>query len=426
MANPELTNWALEAWIALIDTVAEDDLVGLIDPTFALLVEYWDSFSPARQSEAHDMISRLLKTRASIIREIVHTLPSLAGLPLMSKFEDELDKLKSQMDVRHHFQAFGQRCQNENATVVSRALHELIKYLNENEDWLHEQASAEQPDPVVSQLSRSILDTFILFRDSNPDLSTLCAKCLGLVGCLDYTKTEALKEKKDLVVLSNFDDQDEVREFVIFFLREVLVKAFLSATSSRNQGFLAYAMQALLTTGDFQSSLGARSRDGTHGANYRRWVSLPESMRALLTPFLDSKYFVTAGVAHQPCQYPLYNPDISYRQWIRMFTLDLLKKDVGNENVRSLFSILSRIIRSQEIAIAEFLLPFAILNVVVNGSDAEKADIVRELLTVLERPLSDQSTVRENAILCSQVCIRVLWFPRHLLTFLTCRQYFAY
>lgn len=405
IANEELCNVAFHAWIVMMDTLGADDLAPLVDQTFALLVQYWNDFQPEIQEQAYEMVSHILKTHSSMIRDIVHTLPSLADIPLLSKFEEEMAKFKVQMDVKHHFQAFSQRCQNENATVVTRGLTELAVYLEAHKDWLHETAASEQPDPVVSQLTRSILDTSVLFNESHSGICLLCAKCLGLIGCLDPTRIEAVKEKKEILVLSNFTRDEDLRDFVIFFLREVLVKAFLSATNSRSQGFLAYAMQELLSLGDFQSSIGPRSRDARFDANSQRWHSLPESIRTLLMPFLDSKYFVTAGVVQSPCSYPLFNSNMSHRQWLRTFTYDLLKKEIGNGTVRELFSILSRIIRSQDISISEFLLPFAVSNVVLNGTDQEKLDIARELLAVLDQPLVDNSPLKENLILCSQVCI---------------------
>lgn len=387
----------------MMTTLGEDDIATLVNPTFAIIVQHWDSFLADIQEQAYTMIGHLLKSHSSMICDIVHTLPSLAPIPLMAKFEEELGRLKARMNVKHHYQAFSQRCQNENATVVFRALKELAGYLVENQDFLHETANSEQPDPVVGQLARSILDTSVLFNNTHPEISILCAKCIGLVGCLDPTRIEAPREKKEILVLSNFVRDDETNDFVIFFLREVLVKAFLSATNSRSQGFLAYAMQELLSISDIKESVRPRPRDAPFDANYRRWVSLPESVRTTLMPFINSKYFVTAGIAQPPSTYPLYNAKMGHGQWLRAFTFDLLKRKAGDGKAQTIFSILSRIIRFQDISISNFLLPFACLNVIIKGNDREKLDTGRELLLVLHEPLPEQRHSRDNMILCSQV-----------------------
>lgn len=387
----------------MMTTLGEDDIATLVDPTFAIIVQHWDSFLAGIQEQAFDMISYLLKSHSSMIVDIVHTLPSLAPVPLMAKFEEDLVRLKAKMDVKHHYQAFSQRCQTENATVVFRALKELAEYLAKNQSFLHETANSEQPDPVVGQLARSVLDTSVLFSNTHPDISVLCAKCIGLVGCLDPTRIEAVREKKEILVLSNFSMDDETNDFVVFFLREVLVKAFLSAINSRSQGFLAYAMQELLSISEIKESVRPRPRDAPFDANYRRWVSLPESVRTTLMPFTNSKYFVTAGVSQPPSTYPLYDVNMGHGQWLRTFTFDLLKRSVGNEKVQTIFSVLSRIIRFQDMSIANFLLPFACLNVIINGNDREKLEIGRELFLVLHEPLPEQRQLKDNIILCSQV-----------------------
>ena len=387
----------------MISLLSEDDIAALIDPTFAIIVRYWDSFDSNVQKKAYDMVELLLKSHSSMIRDVVNTLPSLGKIPLMSKFEEELEKLKDQMDVKHHFLAFSERCQSENATVVESALNELALYLKKHQSYLHEIASSEQPDSVISKLTRSLLDTSVTFSTSNLDIAVLCAHCLGTIGCLDPTRIEAVREKKEILVLSNFTKDDEIRDFIIFFLREVLVKAFLSSTNSRSQGFLAYVMQELLLIGEFEHSVRPRSRDATFDANYRRWVTLPESVRTLLTPFLDSKYFVTAGIAQPQNSYPLYKRDMSHSQWLRTLTFDLLKTEAGDGMIQSIFSILSRIIRFQDISISSFLLPFAVTNVIIDGHDHGKQLIAQELLTVLAHPLSSNSFAQEDTILCSQV-----------------------
>ena len=399
----------------MMTTLGEEEIGTLLDATFAIIVQHWDSFLPDVQQQAYDMIGYLLKSHSHMVCDIVHTLPSLASVPLMAKFEEELGRLKAKMDIKHQYQSFSQRCQNENATVVFRALKELAEYLEENQGFLHETANSEQPDPVVSQLARSILDTSVLFSNAHPGISILCAKCIGHVGCLDPTRIEAVREKKEILVLSNFIKDDETNEFVIFFLREVLVKAFLSATNSRSQGFLAYAMQELLSISEIKESVRPRPRDAPYDAKYHRWVSLPESVRTTLMPFTKSKYFVTTGVSQPPSTYPLYEANMGHGQWLRTFTFDLLKRRIGDGKVQTMFSVLSRIIRFQDISISNFLLPFACLNVIINGNDREKLDIGRELLLVLHEALPEQRHSKDNIILCSQVS-DTNSSDRHLLT----------
>ena len=387
----------------MIGILGEDEVGPLVDLTFAIIAHHWASFSEATQAQAHDMVSALFKAYPGLIRDTASTIPSLADVPLMSKFEDEVGKVKAQMDVKPHFQAFTQRCSNENTIVVIRALTELEAYLKEHQNFLHEAAVREQPDPIVSQLVRSILDTCIHFKEPNSIIPVLAAKCLGLIGCLDPTRIEANMEQKEMLVLSNFTKADETKGFIIFFIREILVKVFLSTTNPRAQGFLAYAMQELLMFAEFDKSLITRSRDLHYNANYHRWMELPESTRNTLTPFLTSKYCITPAIQQPTCSFPLYKSTMTHGQWVRALTYDLLRKSAG-ENARVLFPVLSRIVRFQDISIPTFLLPFAALNVIVGGTTQQVSDIETELQHILSHPLPENDVaVRDNLILCSQV-----------------------
>ena len=109
-----------------------------------------------------------------MIADMAATLPSLAGVPFLSKFAKDIAKFKALNDVKHHFQTFTQRCQSENPTVVDKVLRELAEYLEVEQSFLHELANSEQPDPLVSNLTRSLLDTAVLFSESDPTIAALC------------------------------------------------------------------------------------------------------------------------------------------------------------------------------------------------------------------------------------------------------------
>lgn len=387
----------------MIGTLGEDEIGSLIDPTFAIIAQHWELFNSKMQACTVDAISQLLKSHSEIVRQTVKTIPSLASIPLMSKFEEELGKIKAQMDIKHQYQALGERCQSENVTVVVSALKELNTFLIKHQRFLHEVAMQEQPDPVVAHLIRSILDACVLLGETYEEIPILAAKCLGLIGCVDPTRIEAVKEKKGILVLSNFGEAEETKDFVVFAFREVLVKAFLSATNSRSQGFLAWAMQELLKFIEFDTTVMVRSRNVPHDANYLRWMTLPESVRNTLTPFMTSKYVITEGVKQAVCTYPLFRSDMSHQQWLRTFTLDLLQRGKG-ENITHIFFVFSRIIRTQEVSISDFFLPFAALNMIVNGAENGTLDVAKELLHILSSTLSDSDARgRADLILCSQV-----------------------
>lgn len=399
----ELCDHAFGAWCILITSLDEEEVVPLIDQTFAIIIRYWQNFQDGGKQGAITLVDHILRNHSRLVRDIFNTMPSLSSIPGMAQFEKQIGELKGQMDVRNHFIAFSRRCQSENAAVVEQALKELVPFIRENEDFLHESALNEQPDSVVALLTRSLLDCCVKFKGSSDTITILSAQCLGLVGCPDPNRVESVREKKDILVLSNFSRKDEIFDFVLFFLQHVLVEAFLSASNTRAQGFLAYAMQALMKASKIDPSITIPSRNIELNERHCRWQALPETVRNILTPFLTSKYTVTVGAIKTNCSYPLFSPTMSHGEWLRRFVLDLLQKGT-NENVRAIFAICSRIIRGQDISISSFLLPFAVLNVAVDGTEVQQREVRDEMTRVLSHPLPDNNTrMRENIIFCSEV-----------------------
>lgn len=401
----ELCDYAFSAWKTLISSLGEEEIEPLIDQTLAIVIRYWGNLTEESRSQAHQLVDHILTNHPNLVRDTFNTMPSLASIPEMAPFEATINQLRAQMDVRSQFMALIRRCQSENATVVEQAMRELMPFLSANEEFLHVSVLSEQPDPVVAQLTRALLDCCVKFNTSSDSITLLSARCLGLVGCLDPNRVETIKEKKDILVLSNFDRMEETVEFVVFFLQHVLVEAFLSASNTRAQGFLAYAMQCLLQVGNLNTAITQRSREVQDDEKYQRWMELPESVRNTLTPFLTSTYTVTSGAAISKCQSPVFSPQLTHSEWLRTLVYSLLHREGndGNEkpNASVIFDVCIRIVKGQDISIPAFLLPFAVLNRVVGGTEQELQELQCEFMTVLSFPLPDTSNNARDAIISS-------------------------
>ena len=405
MENKELCNKAFSSWAVMISTLNEEDIEPLVDQTLAIIVRSWDLFETETQQLAYTVVSDLLKNHTSLIREIFDTMPSLSSIPLMTKFETELDALKRQMNDRHGFTSFIKRLQNENSAVVEQALKELHDHLLQKQDFVYRSVLRERPDNFVADLTRSLLDCCVRFNTS-PPITLFCAQCLGRIGCLDPNRIESAKEKTSLVVLANFARADETVDFILHLLEHVIVKAFLSATSTRSQGFLAWAMQELLKLCDLDAT-NLRPRVSGSSANYQKWLDLSEVVRNTLTPFLTSRYTVNVIVPKTECTYPIYSPDSTHSDWVRTIVSDMLEK-TAPDNAELIFRICARLVKGQDISIPAFLLPFVALNVVICGTESEKTLLVEELLAILRQPLNGRQQTDENIKLCSESVFEIL------------------
>lgn len=349
------------------------------------------------------LMDHLFQHHGYQLREIFQTLPSLLSIPEMSRFETQINNFKGSMDMSERLVAFSVRCQSESLTVVEQALQELVPFLDEKNEILHRTLLNHQSNSGVAQLTRSLLDCCVKFQSESDTIAMSTARALGLIGCLDPNRVEITKEKKDIVVLSNFARAEETFDFTMFFLQNVLVDAFLSASNTRAQSFLAYGMQALMSASHITTEITTPSDELEKNEKHRRWLNLPEIVRNTVTPFLTSRYSITLGAAKTECSYPLFSPDMSYGKWLRTFVMDLLQKSYSS-NVKMIFSVFARIIRDQDITIPAFILPFAVLNIAADGHEEHKREIREELVRVLSHPSPEGSTrVRENVLLCSEV-----------------------
>ncbi|KAM5499633.1 serine/threonine-protein kinase M1 [Microsporum canis] len=405
----ELRDHAFATWNIMILALNDADLEPLVDQTFAIILKYWPVLTNESRKREVELVDYILNDHGETVAAVSEILPSLASIPELFEQNKIIEKLKNGMDIRSTFMALCRRCQSDNFAVVERAMLELLPNIIKHEEFIHGSVFSEQPDKsLVGKITRTLLDCCVKYNPSSPIIVSLAAQCLGLIGCLDPNRIESVKEKKDIVVLSNFERSDETLDFIIFCLQNILVDAFLAASNSRTQGFLAYAMQALLTTGNLSTAIPPRSQDPQSSDLYRRWLDLPELSRNTLTPFLNSKYSVTIGAISTSCCYPLFTPSLNHSEWLRTFVLDMLQKGKST-NIQIIFSVFSRIIRTQEKSISVFLLPFAALNVAVSAIEEEREHLKGELTNILECPLPEhKGPERENLILFSESVFTVL------------------
>lgn len=393
----------------MVRSLDEVDVEMVLENTFAVIILHWNNFDARAQALAHDCIGFLLTSRRDLVLGSIEVLPSLSKISGLADCEKELRALRKDLDIRQQYQNFQKRITHEHASVVSQALVELVEFVKAHQGYLQTSAVSDQPDPIIGQMVRSILDACVKFNGSHPDIVRRCAECFGLIGCLDSNRIEAVRPRREIVVVSNFADAGDTTDFVLFLL-EVLVKVFLSATNPKAQGLLSYAMQELLDKCDFKAVVALHRHSGDHSSTeaiYQKWLALPEAVQATLTPFLNSFYVLTEFLTSE-IQYPIYQPGKTYRVWLRSFVLDLLEQP-HNQNAMLVFTPLCRVARIQDTSVASFLLPFVVLHAVVSGDEEQWENIRNEIHRVLSHEVAAESHQELTDVkLCSEAIFRVL------------------
>lgn len=405
MADPDLCDDTFSIWVAFLSVLEASEVMLVVDQTFALIVTHWSLFSDDTQLQANKLIVGLTRKYDAEMRARIEYLPSLKNIPMLSKTEAELVRFKAMVDPLKIFSSFGNRCKDQNAVVVRQALRELVPYLDTNQRYLHEPLNGQKPLPVLERLTRSLLDASIRFSEDHQDISTLCAQCLGIIGGLDPYRVENVRERKRVLMLSNFSRRDEDIDFVALLLEQVLVKVFLSTTNAKSQGWIAYVIQEMLKHCGFSALGTSKPRSSQSSTEAQRWNEIPESVRNVLTPFLSSRYSVNLNpnLRYQAPEYPIFSNSTGHSMWLQTFVYDLLQKGQG-VNVEMVFPVLARVIRGYDLSIATFILPFAALNVIVSDNEQNMENVANELLTVLRTEI--RSSDQPNATFikqCSEV-----------------------
>jgi len=402
MSDRELRDAAYLAWSTVISSVGEDELVDLLEQTFAITVQYWASLSIEAQQAGHATISQLLVKQQSALRERIQLLPSLKDIPHLADVEKELATLRQQQDELNVLTNYVARLKDETLVVVQLALRELVETLRSKNEFVQRSVTREQPDPIMAELIRVILDSAVKFgRDEQVVLHA--SQCLGAIGKVDSSRIDSSREKVSMVVLSNFAIGAETTAFLLFFMDNVVIKEYVSASSLRAKAFLGWALQELLEVSGMTPEVGSRTRVGGFSGKDRQWLDLPEETRLILTPFLASRFRAPKPKPGAPCTYPIFQPGLSFEQWLTKLVLDLLSKG-PSQNVKFVFGIFYRMVDfSPGTAISSFLLPYAALNLLLSGTAKEQQELREETLCILQHPyLTLDSSVQETVRQCSQ------------------------
>ncbi|KUI73457.1 Protein kinase rad3 [Cytospora mali] len=408
LALDELRTTAFACWYSMLTNLEEEDVEALIETTFFIIGQYWSFFDEYTQERSKALLNFLSSNHGEVLDVTVDKLPSLGHISELADFRKMLEARRQPLDSRAAFALFIERIRHENSGVVEKGLFELSGYLSQNQGYLQASAVSEQPDSVVTDLSRALLDCASKYNGINADVARLCAECIGLMGCLDSNRLEDVREQREFIVLSNFDDAEETTDFVAFILEEVLVKSFVSTTDSNLQGFLSYVMQELLDNCNYKVAVAVQGQQGER--TYRKWLSMPESVRDVLIPFLTSRYKL-APMPQAKTEYPIFRAGRSYANWLRQFTLDLLHK-WQNEFARIIFKPLCRAIRVKDLSVAIFLLPYLVVHVTLGGmcTQKEKDAVWDELLSILKQDVPENASYmeREDRKLFCEAVFRVI------------------
>ncbi|KAI9489300.1 hypothetical protein BDB00DRAFT_876501 [Zychaea mexicana] len=314
------------------------------------------------------------------LEEILHacnlTMDRLLELPSIQPFE-ELDKVRELIDqkrddlsIEQSIFAICKRARNDAASDILTLVEELLRILKKH-GALH---------PVIVR-QHSMLYTVLLYLSRKTgdiqNIRNLAAECLGLLGATDPSRLQVRVVQNDMIVLKNYTNPEENRNFVCHIIIKHLVPAFRKANNEETQQFVQYAMQTLLRFAGFKHStvVGSESL-----AIQERWKKMPTNVQNMLYPLLASSF--TGNMQIPMPHYPIYPSADSYETWIKRWYY-LLTKSASDDSVRDLFAVFTSLVQREFFGLALDLIPRLVLHVALTGSKEKSADVIGEILCVL-------------------------------------------
>ncbi|KAF3934400.1 hypothetical protein ABW20_dc0109945 [Dactylellina cionopaga] len=383
-----LQETTLSGWYALMTELPSADVTSYFPVVSCLLLKHWSEFEEPSKRLGASVLSNMFKMHWSAIQEEVDMLPFLRSIPEFEEHENNLSSFRKG-DLKERLRILATRSSHENPLVVEQALLELKEYLETNEQFIRNITNDEIPDSIIADVIRSLLDACVKHGSSQNLIARLSSECLGVIGAVDPNRIEKSRKSDDLMILHNFEKTEESIQFAHFLLEHHLVKAFLSATDTRAQGFLSFAMQELLKFCGFNTEVLVRQNaEMSLASNQTRWRDFSVTARNILSPYLSSKYVLSTVATGNKSTYPIFTPSKTYREWLTELLLDLLPRAQGI-HTKSLFAdIISKIVKGQDLAILNFILPNIVLHIIISGTLEEKSNICLEMLSILQYQMS--------------------------------------
>lgn len=372
----------------MVTALGSCDLEPYFAIIFCLIMKYWVQFDDQSKRIAMKLTTALFERHSSTLQRLTDSLPTLTTIQELESLEARLTPFR-QKGLKDILRTLVTRSANETTLVVEQALAELKDFLYRNESFVRDITTDEIPDSVIADTIRTLIDICVKHGNSQTHIAIVASECLGIIGAVDSNRVEQVRQLDELLILHNFEKTEESVRFAHFLLEQRLVKAFLSTTDTRAQGFLSFAMQELLKFCDFSPDvLGRQTLESSGSTCQTRWTDFSVAARNVLSPYLSSKYVLSTVASITKTRYPILESSKTYRDWLTEFLLDLLPKAEGL-HTRSLFSdICSKIIKGQDLSILNFILPHIVLHIIISGKPQDRDNISTELLSILRHEVT--------------------------------------
>ncbi|KAH0698336.1 hypothetical protein KY290_016254 [Solanum tuberosum] len=420
----------LHFFIKQIAQISPSSTKHVISQVFAALVPFLERESESSSSHLNkivEILEELVLQNKSILKEHIGEFPPLPTIPALDRVNRMISAGRGMMTLNDQLRDIIDGLDHENLNVRYMVASELSKLLNlRREDIMAlitkvGDANMDVMSALITSLLRGCAEQSRTMVGQR--LKLICADCLGALGAIDPSKVKGFSSMRFQIACS---DDDLIFELI----HKHLARSFRAAPDTIIQDSAALAIQELLKIAGCEASLDDNVVASTSQTRGKRLVKLPVSVvdgkytelqgrgqrlwnrfssyvKEIIAPCLTSR-FQLPSVSDSTSSGPIYRPSMSFRRWIFFWIRKLTAHATGSR--ASIFYACRGIVR-HDMQIAQYLLPYLVLNAVCDGTEEARCGITEEILSVLNAAASENSTDVVKGISSghNEVCIQAVF-----------------
>lgn len=379
---------ALNCWKLLLSCLTTQELSIVIDGPISFIFHNWGIFDHQLRLAAYEILDKLVEEHQSIILEIKPGIMlGFINHSEMKMLERDLNFgriLKRTVKTIKWMSVFAESLRSRNKYVIDQTLQYLEEYLNKH---LKDPGSQvfllpENKDHIAALLD-ALLNASIKYKSTNDDICQRCAKCISMLGLWDLSDYQFELDPLNELRVFDLEESEQTADFIILLINKILVPMFWECETPSRQLVVAFVLQESLKF----CKLSLLEDPDISLQDTDIWYRFNSISQTTLSPLLSSMYLLTEKSEYTPLSYPILQLTDDYVSWIKLLTLDLLKRTTDTEHPLQIFPVL--INEDDDGEFCKFLLPYICMDIIVKASPNTPFlvmfnDIQKEFLSVFD------------------------------------------
>ena len=373
---PPLHEKTCKTWLIFITCIGPQKLGQIIPQVISEILK----FIPTSPNEVIKIFNYLLENY-DVLHEFLqsYTIPFIPDIPLLANFRKKfLLNMEKTADFNKKVEKLLKTISNSAEQVQRQALDQLKDTIRENNSKFHELINTG--DEMVLDVMRKLLTGCL--NTKNKEVKLAYGMCIGEVSAIDPNLLDEIKLK------TGMGAEKTETELAGELIKNFLINHLKAADDPWEvQNFYEYAIQELLKICGYYGMATLEKSKKEQVTIDKLWKKeFPAEMREILKPFLDSKYDLVDAKPKLIATKSVYeriksSPDKSFLKWVGQWCDSLIQRATGSK--LTIFRACRGVIK-HNVELALYLLPYILLDVLIGGTEEDRASIKREILDVLQ------------------------------------------